>query len=222
LHDNIPNLKKEIVLSRLAIKFPSSEIKTCNRKIVLLATVSHYEYKEFPNESEMYIEYIRQVYASLDYSAVILIVKVHPTDYVEPNIYLQLRPKELENSILVIEHGSPGLDVYSLLHVSDLLITRASTVAEEALVMGKPVIAFDFTEAGPSKDYKHLEEYKLYRTVYSDSENTLRAEVINALSADYTNGGIRNAQEEFTYLLDGRSTERAIIEITRRVFSSAS
>ena len=40
------------------------------------------------------------------------------------------------------------LDVYSLLYIADLLITRASTVAEEAVLMGKKVIAFDLIELG--------------------------------------------------------------------------
>jgi hypothetical protein len=220
LHDSIPSVDEEIVIDKIERRYPGFEKAICTKKVVLLATCLHYEYREFDDEQRMYTQWIKDVYESLDYSKTILIVKMHPTDYIDPNSYLQHRPAHLAESILIVEPGIPGLDVYSLLKISDLLLTRASTVAEEALLMGKPVIAFDLIERGPSKLYKHLEEYEIYRTVYADSTNTLKDAVFEALFLDRNFMGNSIIEDDFTYLLDGRSTDRAVSEIFRQLFDS--
>ena len=105
------------------------------------------------------------------------------------------------------------LDVHSLLSISDLLITRASTVAEEALVMGKKVIAFDLVEAGPAKDYKHLEAYQAYQTIYPFSSPPLKDVVCSALLGNCNSASDHFIEEEFTYSLDGKSAYRVANEV---------
>jgi hypothetical protein len=222
LHDGILSLDRRTVISKMEGRYPGFQQALLTKKLVLLATILHYEYMEFKNEQEMYVQYVNQVYDSLDPSRMMLIVKMHPTDIIDPNLYLQLIPPHLAGSVIVVEPGVTGLDVYSLVHISDLLITRASTVAEEALVMGKQVIAFDLIEAGPSKGYKHLEKYKMYRTVYATSKSVLRDAIYTALFSDCNFIRRESAiEDEFTYSLDGNSTDRAARQIIHELFQSA-
>jgi CDP-glycerol glycerophosphotransferase (TagB/SpsB family) len=152
----------------------------------------------------------------------ILIVKMHPTDDIVPNLYLELVPPQLSDSILIVRPDVPGLDVYALLDCCDLFITRASTVAEDALVMGKRVIAFDLMESGPSKHYKHLEEYELYETVYAAPKTALREAVLSSLCSDSKPQRSGRVEDDITYCLDGRSTERAASEIVTELFGEPS
>ena len=127
-------------------------------------------------------------------------------------------PPHGAGSVYIVDSRVADLDVYSLLHIGDLLITRASTVAEEALVMGKKVIAFDLITSGPSQYYKHLEAYGYYRTVYEYPKNALREAISEALFADYSYNH-DHAISDFSYLLDGKSTDRAVDAIIDQVLN---
>jgi CDP-glycerol glycerophosphotransferase (TagB/SpsB family) len=167
----------------------------------------------------MYIKFLQHVYESLDFSQTFLFVKMHPEDSTAPNLYAQLVPPHCAQSVRIIEAAVADLDVYSLLHIADLLITRASTVAEDALLMGKKVIAFDLIESGPSKNYKHLEAYGFYRTVYASSQSALKEEISAALFSEY-DYRFEVAVGDITHLLDGKSTDRAVDEIIDQLLAS--
>lgn len=220
LHDRLLSLDRESIIEEITKRYPSFRDQILKKKLVLLATCLHGEYKEFKDEQEKYMEYVRHVYNSLDFSQILLIVKMHPGDKTDPNLYQQLIPTHLSESILIVEPGVAGVDVYSLLHISDLLITRASTVAEEALLLGKKVIAFDVIESGPSKYYKHLEEYENYLTVYASPKTALKDAVSGTLflSSDGRRGHDAIIEEEIAYSLDGGSTDRAVNEILAELF----
>ena len=138
---------------------------------------------------------------------------MHPLDSGQPNLYLQAIPPELsDTAVTVIEATQTELDIYSLLKISDALITRASTVAEEALMMGKRVVSFDYLVEGPAKGYRHLEEYGVYQTVYPTPESSLRQAIKQALTPallTQASGAAKDLAAEFTYRLDGQSTVRA-------------
>ena len=184
LHDIIPTLDREKIIGIIEKHFPEFRRESSTKKVVILATCIHYEYKDYDNEQEMYEKFLQHIYASLDFSRIFLFIKTHPEDPNNP-LYAQLIPPHNRQSVRIIDSGIADLNVYSLLHVADLLITRASTVAEEALVMGKPVIAFDLIKSGPSKYYKHLEAYGFYRTVYASPQNALRKAISAALFLEF-------------------------------------
>jgi hypothetical protein len=216
LHDKIVSLDREKIISRIEGHYPGFHKESSTKKIVVLATCLHYEYKDCENEQEMYVQYLRHLYESLDFSRMFLFIKPHPEDPNNP-LYAQLIPPHHVQSVRIVDSGVTDFDVYSLLHIADLFITRASTVAEEALLMGKKVIAFDLIKSGPSKYYKHLEAYGYYHTVYASPQNALRDTISAALLSE-SNYKHDIAIGDFTYLLDGKSTDRAVDEIIDQVF----
>jgi hypothetical protein len=220
LHDIILSLDREKIISRIEGRYPGFNKESSRKKIVVLATCLHTEYMDFENEEEMYIQFLQHVYESLDFSQIFLFVKMHPEDSTAPNLYEQLVPPQCAQSVRIIEAAVAELDVYSLLHIADLLITRASTVAEDALLMGKKVIAFDLIESGPSKNYKHLEAYGFYRTVYASPQSALKEEISAALFSEYDYRRIEVAVSDITHLLDGKSTDRAVDETMDQLLTS--
>jgi len=216
LHDRLANIDKSQAKIKFTQHYPELVAQLEQKQVILLATCLHTEYRGMENEMKMYQDYIRHVYNSIDFSRALLLVKMHPLDTLEPNIYLQnILSSESEDNIVVVEPNKSDLDIYSLLSISDLLITRASTVAEEAMLMGKNVIAFDLVPDGPSKNYKHLEEYGTYTTVYADP-NTKLADTISAFLVSNTiinNKSSSLIEEELTYSLDGQSAPRAVDRI---------
>ncbi|MBP0001884.1 MAG: UDP-N-acetylglucosamine 2-epimerase [Cyanobacteria bacterium SID2] len=221
LHDRLAHLDSKQVRERLVARYPQVSEKLESRKIVSVATCLHTEYKGYENEQELYRKWIQLLYQGLDFDRVLLLVKMHPNDSKNPNLYRQAA-EEISNSdsIIVIEPEITELDVYGILSISDLLLTRCSTVAEEALMMGKKVVAFDLFEDGPSKGYKHLEEYGSYRTAYASPDNALNNAISAALFSEEAVESSLNVAEDITYRLDGNSTNRAVDEILTEVLAS--
>lgn len=221
LHDRLAQINPDEALKKLTDRYPTLQSQLPQKRIILLATTLQAEYAAWSDEQALYRQYMQQIYSNLDFSKYILLVKMHPLDSLSPNIYRDEIPdSQSEASVVVIEPSVTELDVYSLLSISELLITRASTVAEEALIMGRRVVTFDLMPEGPSKNYKHLEEYGDYMTVYPSSTLNLKDAIDHALSQT-TNGYNQIKQheiiQELTWRLDGQSTRRATDEILKQV-----
>jgi CDP-glycerol glycerophosphotransferase (TagB/SpsB family) len=229
LHDRLVTLDQEAILSKLMNLYSQVRTQLPQKKIVLLATCLHSEYKGYENEQQLYRNYIRHVYESIDFSQVILLIKMHPLDSKEPNLYREEISESHDSaSIIIMEPDFAEFNIYELLLISDLLLTRCSTVAEEALVLGKQVIAFDLFESGLSQGYKHLEEYGSYTTVYATPHESLGELLSNVLfsssgkqTSDHQALSNINVEEELTYALDGNSTHRAVDEILEQLFSQS-
>ncbi|OAB62064.1 hypothetical protein AY599_22120 [Leptolyngbya valderiana BDU 20041] len=216
LHDRIANLVAENVRATLFRLYPDTQTQLAGKSLVLIATCLHSEYREYDNEPQLYQDYIRELYRNLPFDRAFAIVKMHPLDSQQPNLYREAAEAlGVEASVLVIEPEVSELDVYRLLTICDVLVTRCSTVAEEALMMGKKAIAFDLFEEGPSKGYKHLEEYGSYTTAYPE---TLRSTLETALTTPQPTVEFQQqVVEDLTYALDGRSSDRAVDEILKQL-----
>jgi CDP-glycerol glycerophosphotransferase (TagB/SpsB family) len=178
----------------------------------LLATCLHSEYKGREQEQRLYETYMRHIYQSLDFSKVLLLIKMHPLDQTSPNIYQTTcqSPHALQSKV-IIGADVTELDIYQLIMMSDLVLTRASTVGEEALMLGKKVIAFDLFADGPSIGYKHLADYGSHRTVYAEPSECLEEAMAQALSFPLLDEQDQaNIIADLTYALDGQSTQRAV------------
>lgn len=219
LHDVLNTLDPEAALTTLQKCYPQVQPQLPHKKIVVLAACLHTEYQGYGDEAQLYRQYIQHIYESLDFSKVLLLIKMHPNDQRNPNLYQQAAQEFADlDSVVVIEPEVTELSVYALLSIADLLLTRSSTVAEEALMMGKQVVAFDLFEDGPSKGYKHLEEYGVYQTVYADPKPALKTEIERMLlDRDSDHSTTIDLAAEFTYALDGQSTQRAVDEIVQRL-----
>ncbi|MEM1367948.1 MAG: UDP-N-acetylglucosamine 2-epimerase [Cyanobacteria bacterium P01_H01_bin.15] len=211
LHDRLAMMEPGSVRQLVSDAYQSLFSRASQRKIILLATCLRAEYAGRPDEAMLYQKYIEAIYAAIDYEQAILVVKLHPQDSTENNLYRRYLPNFLteNHDVFIIEHHQSLLDFYQLLLVADLLITRASTVAEEALLLHKPVIAYDIDEQGPSSYYQHLECYELYQRVLSTPKERL-AQAISLVLSSYPSDWSHDLTSEFTFALDGQSTQRAV------------
>jgi CDP-glycerol glycerophosphotransferase (TagB/SpsB family) len=222
LLDSMNSSKPQSVLQTLCDRYPHLQKQIETKKIVLLASCLHSEYYGYENEQELYQQYIRHIYRSLDFSQMVLLVKMHPLDKKNPNLY-QIAAEELADtsSIAIIEPEVTELDIYKLLLISDLLLTRCSTVAEEALLANKKVVAFDLFPWGPSQGYKHLEEYGSYTTAYAEPQKQLSTAISQALLSPPESTEKQQDHEtivaDITYALDGGSTARAVDAILQEL-----
>ncbi|NER81126.1 MAG: hypothetical protein F6K42_16480 [Leptolyngbya sp. SIO1D8] len=221
LHDRLTALNADQSLKTLTQLYPELQTQLPQKRVILVATTLQLEYAEWPNEQALYRQYMQHIYSSIDFSKYVLLVKMHPLDSLSPNLYREAIPdSEMTSSVVVIEPSVTELDIYALLSISELLITRCSTVAEEALIMGRKVIAFDLMPEGPSKNYKHLEEYGDYTTVYQDCGNRLKETIDESMNRAVTEENDIDQQavvHELTYRLDGKSAHRATDEILKQV-----
>jgi CDP-glycerol glycerophosphotransferase (TagB/SpsB family) len=212
LHDRFKHLHREQALQTFKQLYPNMQHQLETKKVVLLATCLHSEYRGRDQEQQLYQTYLQHIYQSLDFDKVLLLIKMHPLDKKEPNPYQTAisDPKVLESTI-IIGADVAELDIYQLLILSDVLLTRASTVGEESLILGKKVIAFDLFPDGPSAGYQHLSEYGSHTTVYAEPPERLREAIEQALllpPVDTQNQA--NIVADLTCALDGQSTQRAL------------
>lgn len=194
------------------LKLCSNEIKPLGRKIISVITCLHTEYESYENSTELYYNYIRNIYSSINFDKYILVVKMHPLDSTTNNLYSKAK-KDLsisDDDVIIISDNDNSRNVYDVITSSDIIISRSSTIIEESLMMKKKVIAYDLFIDGPSKYYDYLLIYKTYLKVIGKVEVLKKAietsEQTLCLSSDEINELIFNT----TYKLDGNSTRRII------------
>ena len=222
LHDRLFKLDKRETLRALSVRHPHFTKIMTGKRIIFFGGCLHDYYDSHQNPEKMYRTYVRHIYKSIDFTTAILLVQPHPEDRERAKWYYELIPGSCQDSILFIDSQpvESVLDAYSLINISDLLITLASTLAEEALILKKPVLAFDLLEEGRTKQYRHLEYYRFYKTVYAAGKNSLKDSIKDMLR-DLPAGAFDAAKviEDYAYRLDGHSTERAVAEILRELDS---
>ncbi|MGQ1891294.1 hypothetical protein ACT29H_12715 [Thermophagus sp. OGC60D27] len=185
---------------------------TDKRRVILIATCLHTEYKNYPNPNKLYAKYIRSIYESIDLSEYFVIIKMHPNDSISPNLYLQNIPDFFTNNdYKCIGPNSNTPSIYDLILNCDILISRASTVIEEGLILNKKCIIFDLFKNGPSK---HLDFLKLYaeNVRFCYTKKSLKQLLINDTFTSRKNKCKTTINEkaarDFTLKLDGQSTNR--------------
>jgi UDP-N-acetylglucosamine 2-epimerase len=205
LHDRLPFLRADAIRQDMARLHPDFWRRAGDRRLILLATTIQREYAQWPDEQERYVRYLEHFYKSVDFSRAVVIVRTHPYDLrVNRNLYEELIPTPVRESVLVLSHQQAP-DTYSMLRTADLVVTRCSTVAEEALLLGKKVVAFDLDKDGPSRNYHHLLQFGDYRAAYAEPFDTLGRTIRDALDADACPAAHRDVVAELTRSLDGHS-----------------
>ncbi|MEJ8568211.1 hypothetical protein [Elongatibacter sediminis] len=156
----------------------------------------------------LYRHYIRDIYDSLNFEEIFLIIKMHPNDSLIPNVYLEELPAHAVRSTHIFEPNSQTFNFYDLLSIADVLITRASTAAEEALLLSTPCIAFDLFQDGPSTGLGRLQESEYFRMCVRGSSDL--EEIVQELLNAHITSQVSDTTfiAETTYKLDGCSTER--------------
>ena len=184
-----------------------------DRKIISLITCLHTEYDEYENCDYYYRVYVNNVFTSLDYSKHKLLVKMHPYDNEHRNIYSEIRSCLCisEKDIIIYSSDDHEYSVYNIINKSDLVISRASSIIEEALMINKKVIAYDLFEDGCSKFYDFLLKYDFYKKVILNTSE-LKAGIITLLEKPINCSKSINEElvSNTTFKLDGKSSERVI------------
>lgn len=210
LHDRFFRIEKDSVLARLRNYLKESNCELCDRKIILVATCLHSEYDNRQNSAFLYRQYIRKIYESVDLEKHLLIVLMHPVDSDSPNIYKEQMEQSWKGSIKILEAGNPKFSFYDLAKISSLTITRASTVAEETLIIGGKALAFDLFEDGPSAKLDFLQGVPGF-TLVAGTHIDLKRE-ISCLLRTTPNPPVDTEAfiEAITYKFDGKSTRRVL------------
>jgi CDP-glycerol glycerophosphotransferase (TagB/SpsB family) len=143
------------------------------------------------------------VAAAREFPALQIVVKLHPADAFAPYQRLQ---RELEGVDL---HLTQHSDLAALLALSDLLVTRFSTTALEAMLQGKPVIVLNFS--GQPDPLPYVERGAALGV---RDPSALPAAIRAVLEDEPTRRRLREGMARFVrdyaYRLDGRAGERVL------------
>ncbi len=150
------------------------------------------------------------VAAARQFPALQIVVKLHPADDFAPYERLQ---RELADIHL---HLTQHTDLAALLALSDLLVTRFSTTALEAMLQGKPVIILNFSgqpdplpyvERGAALGVRHAGELPEAIRLLLEDEATRRR----------LREGMSRFVRDYAYRIDGRASERLLRLMERMV-----
>jgi len=211
LHDVLVECDADSIYRKIEAYFEIQDFPH-NRKIIVLGTCLHSEYDDRLSPTDLYRKYIRKIYESIDSRDHLLLIKMHPMDDEIRNLY----EEELisKDGVLIIPSGC-DISIYELITIADLVMTRASSVAEEAVILGKKTLAFDLFEDGPANGLRALKSSKYFDTAIGTNLN-LKGKIIDLLnSPDITQDGDEGMIDAITYKLDGRSTERVVNTLVR-------
>ena len=132
-----------------------------------------------------------------------LIIKLHPRDE-----YTQSYQR-MKNELKIKPIISKELNIYKALYVCDVMITKFSTTAIEAAVLGKPVIVLNLTSkfdpAGYVKSGIALGVYKK-----ENLSNTLRLALHDKKTKEKIGKKRPNFIRDYAYKIDGKSSERVL------------
>ena len=192
---------------------PSPTRPDSDLPLILIATTLQREYDDRPDSQQCYRDYLRCLFAALDDVNGQVVIKRHPRDPQQPDCYTKVLAEfpDLQNrTTLLWPQEQP--DTYQLLQQANLVISRASTVLEEAVMLGKAAIAFDLFANGPASRYLHLQAFPNFQWIAGTEVAPLAAAIRTALITPQ-----RLTDEErdrciaaFSDRLDGRSVDRGI------------
>jgi len=169
-----------------------------NHKIILWTTQCHALNDE---ENSKNVKAIFKTFQNLD--NLTLIIKQHPG---EGKKYTKMIQDALDNYKLHVIIPPKNSDTYEQLYVSDILITRHSTTAMEAVALNKPVIVLNLSGEPDVVDYV---KEGVALGVYE--ENNLEPAIKKLLNGDSELA--KNREEyikKYLYKIDGKSTERVV------------
>ena len=136
-----------------------------------------------------------------------IIIKIHPM-YKVTNNELSTNKIELIKKLCARNKFwiTYDFDIYSLLSASDLVITDFSNVGIEAKLLGKPVIAANFSS--PAWDYLQLEETGAAIMVKNTEELEKISKKILEKGLEYNQKEIEAIVNNYNFKNDGNASER--------------
>lgn len=169
-----------------------------DQKIILWTTECHsMDNEENIQNFETIFEAIREL------KNVKLIIKQHPAEEIKYTTQIKLYSEKYKVEAIIVPKYS---DTFELLFICDLMITKASTTAREAIAIGKPVIILNLS--GKPDVLEYVEE-KVAIGVYKKEE--LKSAIEKQLKEDKSlKGEKENYISKQLFKIDGGSSERVI------------
>lgn len=174
---------------------------TSNRQIVLWTTQCNGLSME---ENIRNFEAVFGAMRSVDNTT--LIVKQHPG---EGEMHTRIMKQYLEHygtDALIIPGSS---DTYELLFVCDLMITKHSATAMEAVALGKPVVILDLSGRPDTNQFLDYVREGVALGVYEKEHLALSIKELLSDDSELSKNR-QNFVKKFLYRIDGKSTERVV------------
>jgi Putative glycosyl/glycerophosphate transferases involved in teichoic acid biosynthesis TagF/TagB/EpsJ/RodC len=169
-----------------------------SHKIILWTTQCH-SMSDEENQKNL-----RTVFSSIEkFNDITLIIKQHPDEGAR---YTKMIMEFLNKYSINVIFPPTNSDIYEQLYICDLMITKNSTTAIEALVLGKPIIVLNLGDEPDIMDYV---EKGVALGVYKEEElkNSINKIIKNDI--DFTKNRESYIYESL-YRIDGRSSERVV------------
>jgi len=184
-------------------KFLKDHNVRIGNKIILWTTQCH---GLSDDENMKYVDTIFKTIKTIKNST--LIIKQHPG---EGSAYTKMLKKYIKtydiNSIITKKNS----DTYELLYVCDLMITKNSTTAMEAVALEKPVVILNLSG---KPDLVNYVEEGVALGVYKKED--LKPAIERLIRDDYELAVNREKYiEKYLYKIDGKSTDRVVGEISK-------
>jgi len=147
------------------------------------------------------IRFLKKLVGAVNDLKIHFIIKLHPRSPLEPDDIYNVIKSEDKSSVEIIKQGD---DTFEILKKSYALITDFSTVALEALIMGKECVAASYLAGDNRFEYN---EYDAIYVVENESEiyDVMKKSMLTKKS--YENK--KRLLEDELYRLDGKAGERA-------------
>jgi predicted glycosyltransferase len=165
-----------------------------NKKMILWMTSTH---SLLPHEN---LESIDAIYSTmLSFEDAQLVIKLHPTEDQNAPLY---RKNNTYHPII----ANKETDTYALLFACDLMITKSSTTALEAIILNKPIVILNLSGEPDKIDYVKegvaigVYDKKDLKVVIKEILYNEKFLIVNR--DDYI--------EKNLYLIDGKASERAL------------
>lgn len=181
-----------------------------NKGIILFATQQINKFSSFWTDDLFWVMADRLLAAIQQFPDKQLIIKVDPYEDLHP--YLDRISVSSYNNAIAIK----GIDIYTLIFLSDLVITLDSTVGLEAMIFDKPIITINFTKRQDRVPYAEkgaaIGVYKEEDLIPVLKKTLTDQEIVSRLKIN------RNKfLEEYAYRIDGKSEERILTLIKQSI-----
>lgn len=179
-----------------------------NHKIILWLTQCH------GISEEENIKNFKAVFRAIQsIKDITLVIKQHPG---EKEMHAEMIKKHLNDYKINVIITLKESDTYEQLFVCDLMVTKHSTTAMEAVALNKPVVILNLSEGSDFTDYV---EQGIACGVYQEEDLALAIEKLLKDDSELARGRQRFIREHL-YKIDGGATKRVVKLIKEMIYES--
>ncbi|KPK39363.1 MAG: hypothetical protein AMJ78_08630 [Omnitrophica WOR_2 bacterium SM23_29] len=195
--DILPNRRPKLSRQELCKYLNLNE----DKGIVLFATQQINKFSSFWTDDLFLVMTDKLLKAMQQFPNKQLIIKVDP--YEDPGLYRnRMMQTSHDNAVAVRD-----IDIYTLISLSELVITLDSTVALEEMIFDKPVITFNLTKRQDRVPYaKKGAAVGVYKV--EDLPLAIERTLFDRTTIEQLRLGRKAFVEEYAYKIDGKATER--------------